>query len=93
MDKVKTIDELLKEKNISPAEEEQLRDIIEECRVREIQIKQSAEAAKQNLEDLGKTFGMIAEAIGSVGQSVSELHKEIEELQLKLMPDDQFFRE
>jgi len=93
MEEIKTVNDLIRAKNLSIDEEKQLRDIIDECRMRELKIKESTEAAKQNLESLGRTFGMIVDAIGAVGHSVDELHREVEQLQLRLMPEDQFFRE
>ena len=44
--KGKTVDSALREKNVTPEEEKQLREIIEECRAREAEIKQASEAAR-----------------------------------------------
>ena len=60
MDGIKTIDELIKAKKLTPEEQEKLREIIEECRIRETQIQEASDATQQNLESLSRSFGLIA---------------------------------
>jgi hypothetical protein len=93
MDGIKTVDDLIKAKGLTAKEEENLRDIIEECRLREAQIKVASEQAKRNLEGLTKTFSHLVDGIYNVGQAVSELHTEVEKMQLRMMPEEQFFRD
>jgi hypothetical protein len=93
MNRIKTVDDLIKAKNLTPEEEEKLRDIIEECRMRELQIREASEVARQNMEGLTRSFGAIVETISSVGKAVDELHEEVGKLQLKMMPEAQFFHD
>jgi hypothetical protein len=93
MEGTKTVDDLLKAKKLTPDEQRQLREIIEECRAREAQIKEVSDATKRNLENLERTFGAIIETIGAVGASMDALYQEVERLQLKLMPEENFFHE
>ncbi|MGD0232618.1 MAG: hypothetical protein ABSC19_20080 [Syntrophorhabdales bacterium] len=93
MDKVSTVDDLIRAKKLTPEEEEQLRDIIEECRSRERQIKEASDSARKNIEALSMVFGTIIDTIATVGRSVDELQAEVGRLQLKMMPEEQFFRE
>ncbi len=93
MNAIKTVDDLIRAKNLTPEEEEQLRDIIEECRKREVQIQEASDTAKRNIEGLTKSFGMIVDTISNVGKAVDELHDEVERLQLRMMPEAQFFHE
>jgi hypothetical protein len=93
MDGVKTVDDLLREKGVTADEEEQLRDIIEECRVREIRIKQASDAARENIRALSDTLTMIIDTFTIVGRSVDALHEEFGRLQLQMMPEEQFYRE
>jgi hypothetical protein len=93
MDEVKTVEDLIRAKELSAEEEVQLRDIIEECRAREIQIKEASLAARRNLEGLSRSFGLIIDTIAAVGSCVDELHAEVERLQLKMMPEELFGRE
>ncbi len=93
MDGIKTVDDLLKAKNLTPEEEDLLRDIITECRAREVQIKEVCSEARQNLESLSTNFGMIVQTIATVNREIDHLHEEVERLQLKMMPEEQFYRE
>ncbi|OPY61325.1 MAG: hypothetical protein A4E57_04216 [Syntrophorhabdaceae bacterium PtaU1.Bin034] len=93
MDGIKTVDGLLKAKALTPEEEDQLHDIIEECRTRERQIREASRVARQNLESLSRSFGMVMETIATVSKSIDDLHEEVEKLQLRMMPEDQFYRE
>lgn len=93
MNRIKTVDDLIKAKNLTPEEEEQLRDIIDECRKREAQILEASETARQNIEGLTKSFCVIVDTISHVGRAVDELHEEVEKLQLKMMPETQFYHE
>jgi len=93
MDEVKTVEDLIRAKKLTAEEEEQLRDIIEECRVREIQIKEASDAARRNLEGLSRSFALIVDTIAAVGTCVNELQAEVERLQLKMMPEEVFYRE
>ena len=93
MDGIKTIDDLIKAKKLTPEEQEELREIIEECRIRETQIEEASRVTRQNLEGLSRSFGLIVSAISDVGKAVDELYEEVGRLQLKMMPETQFFRE
>ena len=93
MDEIKTVEDLIKAKNLTAEEEEKLRDVIEECRIREIQIREASEAARHNLEGLSRSFALIVDTIAAVGKGVSELQAEVERLQLKMMPEEAFYRE
>lgn len=93
MDGIKTIDDLIKAKKLTSEELEKLQEVIEECRNREAQIQEASDAAKRSLEGLSRSFGAIIDTISSVGRAVDELYEEMERLQLRLMPEDQFYQE
>ena len=93
MDGIKTIEDLIKAKKLTPEEQEKLREIIEECRIRETQIQEASDATQQNLESLSRSFGLIVSTVSDVGKAVDELYEEVGRLQLKMMPETQFFRE
>ncbi len=93
MNGVKTVDDLLREKGVTADEEEQLRDIIEECRLREVQIKEASDTARQNIQALSDALTMIIGTFAIVGKSVDALHDEVTQLQLRMMPEEQFYRE
>jgi hypothetical protein len=89
---IKTVDDLIQAKGLSDEEKEKLRNIIQECRVRETKIKEASESARRNLEGLSKTFGLVMDTISSIGKAVDDLHEEVERLQLKMMPEEQFYQ-
>jgi uncharacterized coiled-coil DUF342 family protein len=93
MNGITTVDELIRSKNLSPEEEEQLREIIEECRRREVLIKEASDSARQNIESLARSFGAIVETISDVGKAVEDLHEEVGRLQLRMMPEANFFHD
>ncbi len=93
MDGIKTIDDLIKAKKLTPDEQEKLREIIEECRNRETQIEEASHATQQNIESLSRSFGLIVSTISDVGKAVDGLYEEVGRLQLKMMPETQFYRE
>jgi uncharacterized coiled-coil DUF342 family protein len=93
MEGIKTVDDLVRAKGLTPAEEEQLRDIIEECRQREIKIQEASESTKRNMEALATNLGVIVQAITTIGKSIEELYDEAENMKLKMMPEHEFYRE
>jgi hypothetical protein len=93
MGEVKTVDDLLKAKGVSGEEMEQLREVIEECRLREVRIKEASDAAWQNIRDLSEALNAIIGTFVMVSKSVDALHEEVAQLQLKMMPEEQFYRE
>ncbi len=93
MEGVKTVDDLLKAKGVTDEELEQLRDVIDECRLREEQIKEASDAARQNIRDLSDALNMIIGTFAVVSKSVDALHDEVSQLQLKMMPEEHFYKE
>jgi hypothetical protein len=58
-----------------------------------VQIREASDSAKRNLQGLARSFGLIVDTISAVGRSVDALHAEVERLQLKMMPEELFYRE
>ncbi len=92
MNGIKTVDDLIRAKGLSAQERERLRDVIEECRIREARIKEASDSAKRDLESLSHTFAMIVETVSTVGKAVDQLQEEVDRLQLRMMPEERFFR-
>jgi archaellum component FlaC len=93
MERAKTVDDLLGEKGVTPEEEKQLREVIEECRMREADIKRASASARENMEKLADTLKMIVDTFAVVSNSVDELHDEVQRLQLRMIPEEHFYRE
>ena len=93
MGTISTVDELIRAKKLSAEEEEELREIIEECRKREVRIREVSQAARESIEGLVRSFVTIVKTISSVSKAVDELHEEVGRLQLRMMPSSHFYYE
>lgn len=90
---MKTIDELIREKGLTPEELESHRQLIDECRAREKKIREYSEDARNNLQKLADSLTTIAQKTQLLSQAVKELIDERDNLYLRLLPEDQFYRE
>ncbi len=93
MNEIKTVDELIRAKNLTEEEMELFADMIEEARQRE---KMSAEIARQtkaNLLRLEDGLNAIAEKTTDISNAMKTLLDQMEILYIKSMPDTKFYRE
>ncbi len=93
MKEAKTIDELIREKGLTPEEIEMHRELIDECRNREQRIREYAAEARGNLEKLAESLQTVAEKTNLLASMVTNLIEERDSLYLRLLPEDQFYRE
>jgi hypothetical protein len=93
MEGIKTVDDLIRAKNLTPDEMLQFKDLIEESKEREKQIQESISAAKSNLNHLLHTITTLGEKTSVLGNALNSILEEIDITRLKLMPSDKFYRE
>lgn len=93
MGNAKTVEELLKEKNVTPEEMEALKDIIDECKDREKRIDNAVEVLRNNLEKLVDALELIHKKTQVLLTSVENLSEAIESLYLISLPKERFYRE
>jgi hypothetical protein len=93
MDEIKTVDDLLRTKNLTPEELELLDDVIQEARERERKGAILAEQTKANLIRLSEGFNTIVERTTDISRSIQSLLDQMETLYIKSMPDTKFYRE
>jgi FtsZ-binding cell division protein ZapB len=93
MDGIKTIDDLIRAKNLTPDEMIQFKDLIEEFKEREKRIEENISAARTNLNQLMHSIGMLGEKTSVLGKTLQSLLNEMDIARLKLMPDENFYRE
>ncbi len=62
IDEIKTVDDLLKAKNVTPEERELLKDIIEVARTNERKIREYAEQMKANFNRLSQALQTMEES-------------------------------
>jgi predicted nucleic acid-binding Zn-ribbon protein len=92
-DDIKTVDDLIKAKNLTPEELIQFKDMIDEFKERERKIEEHVTAAKSNLNQLSNTMRILGERASVIGKELRESLDEMERIQLQMMPNDKFYRE
>jgi hypothetical protein len=93
MDEIKTVDDLLKAKKVTPEERELLRDIIETARTNERKIREYAEQMRSNFNRLSKALQTMEERTFILNKALQGLLDATDTLHLKLMPSEKFYRE
>jgi len=93
MDGIKTVDDLIRAKNLTPDEMIQFKDLIEEFKEREKRIEENIRTAKTNLNQLMCSISMLGEKTSVLGKALQSLLNEMDITRLKLMPDEHFYRE
>ena len=93
MDEIKTVDDLIKAKNLTPQEMELLKDVIEEARERERKSVLLSQQTKENLKKLSDGLNIIAERTTDISRSLHSLLDQMETLYIKSIPDAKFYRE
>ena len=93
MDEIKTVDDLLKAKNVTPEEHELLKDIIEVARINERKIREYAEQMKANFSRLSQALQTMEERTFILNRALQGLLDATDTLHLRLMPSEKFYRE
>jgi hypothetical protein len=93
MDGIKTIDDLIRAKNLTPDEMTQFKDLIDEFKERERRIEENISTTRANLSQLMSSIGMLGEKTSVLGKTLQSLLNEMNTVQLKMMPDENFYRE
>ena len=83
MDEIKTVDDLLKAKNVTPEEYECLKDFIETAKANEREIREYACRMRSNFDRLSQ----------ALNKALQDLLDASETFQLRLMSSDKFYRE
>ncbi|HUJ89440.1 MAG TPA: hypothetical protein VLX12_04530 [Syntrophorhabdales bacterium] len=90
---IKRVDELMSIKNLSPRELELHKELIEECREREMMIEEYSARTQGSLQQLAQACETATERARVLAASIEKVLDEMESLCLKLLPDDQFYHE
>jgi hypothetical protein len=93
MDNIKTVDDLLKAKNVTPEERELLKDIIETARTNERKIREYTEQMKTNFNRLSQALQTMEERAFILNKALRGLLDEADTLHLRMMPSEKFYRE
>lgn len=93
MDDISSVDELLKAKNLNADEFDQLKDLIEESRIREKRIREWSSQTRENLERLSQSFQEISERTDQMSHALGIMVEQAEAMYLKLLPKEGFYLE
>jgi type II secretory pathway component PulF len=93
MKEFKTVEELIRSKNLTDEEMELHKDLIEECRVREERITEFSKIAQLNLERLSQSLVTLRTRAVVLGDALKVLQDRADNLYLRLLPEDIFYRE
>ncbi len=89
----KTIDELLRLKNLTPQELELHSALIEDCRERELMIVESAARTQGSLQQLADACEAATQRARALAMAIEKVLDEMEDLCLKLLPEEQFYHD
>lgn len=87
MKRVKTIDDLLREINLTPEELELHRDLIEECRGREAQIKEYSRITGESMRRMTEELDRLNRTAEELWQEAKKLSQRINGIYLRSMPE------
>jgi hypothetical protein len=93
MKEFRTVEELIRSKNLTDEELELHKDLIEECRVREERISEFSRIAQLNLEKLSQSLVTLRQRAVVLGDSLKILQERADNLYLRLLPEDIFYHE
>lgn len=93
MNEIKTVADLLRAKGLTPEEMELHRELIDECRGREQRINESSEQARRQLARLVEGIEMVSKKAVMLEKAVQQLVDQLENVYLRTLPEDTFYRE
>jgi len=93
MDEIKTVDDLLRAKNVTVEEHELLKDVIETARTNERKIREYAEQMRSNFTRLSEALQTMEERTFILNKALQGLLDATDSLHLRLMPSEKFYRE
>ncbi len=86
MKPVKTIDDLLREKNLTPEEMERHRELIEECRARESQINEYSRASQESMRKMTDELDKLARTAEELWQEAQKLTNRVNGIYVRVTP-------
>jgi hypothetical protein len=83
---VKSIDDLIREKNLTGEEFERHRELIEECRAREVQLREYARASRENLKKMSDELDKLNRMAGELWLEARKLSQQVNGIYLRVAP-------
>ena len=86
MKPVKTIDDLIREKDLTAEELERHRELIEECRVREAQLKEYSKATRESMVKMTEELDKLSRTAQELWQEAQRLSRRVNGIYLHVAP-------
>ena len=86
MKPVKTIDDLIRDKGLSTEELERHRELIEECRAREVQLKEYSRATRESMRRMTEELDKMSRTAEELWQEAQRLSQRVNEIYLHVAP-------
>lgn len=86
MKPVKTIDDLIRDKDLSAEELEQHRELIEECRAREVQLKEYSRATRESMRRMTEELDKMSRTAEELWQEAQRLSQRVNGIYLHVAP-------
>jgi chromosome segregation ATPase len=83
---VKTIDDLIRDKDLSAEELEQHRELIEECRAREVQLKEYSRATRESMRRMTEELDKMSRTAEELWQEAQRLSQRVNGIYLHVAP-------
>ncbi len=93
IDDCRTIDDLIKAQGLTKEELELHRELIEECRERERKIEECRRITHDNLSRLSRSLEDFSKKTIALSTALEDLLNQADNLYLRTLPQDKFFRE
>jgi len=93
MENVKSVNDLLKNMNLTEQEFEAHRELIEECMENERKINRSCASTKQNIEKISGVLRHMSQEMAVLSLSLENLVDQAATLSIRMMPSEKFFHE
>ena len=86
MKPVKTIEDLIRDKDLSAEELEQHRELIEECRAREVQLKEYSRATRESMRRMTEELDKMSRTAEDLWQEAQRLSQRVNGIYLHVAP-------
>jgi polyhydroxyalkanoate synthesis regulator phasin len=83
---VKTIDDLIRDKDLSAEELERHRELIEECRAREVQLKEYSRATRESMRRMTEELDKMNRTAEELWQEAQRLSRRVNGIYLHVAP-------
>ena len=86
MKPVKTIDDLIRDKDLSAEELERHRELIEECRTREVQLQEYSRATRESMQRMTDEIDKMSRTAEELWQEAQRLTQRVNGIYLRVTP-------